>query len=57
MAKRGRPPIQPRTCTFCGYSDYYAKGLCYNCWRRKRRNGFLEYKRDRKRNNKEEHND
>lgn len=33
-----------RVCSFCGGTDYYAKGLCRKCYMRNLRNGTLEYK-------------
>lgn len=36
---------EERKCSFCGSTDYAAKGLCRKCYARLRRNGTLEYKR------------
>ena len=41
-------------CFYCGSLNYYARGLCVNCYNRYKRNGFLEKKirksKDKKRN-------
>lgn len=41
-------------CFYCGSPNYYARGLCVNCYNRYKRNGFLEKKirksKDKKRN-------
>lgn len=39
-------------CSFCGKKGCYAKGLCLNCYNRKRRNGTSEYKQLKRRNSK-----
>ena len=39
----------PKWCYYCGERTAVAKGLCMPCYQRKRRNGHLEYKRDRQR--------
>jgi hypothetical protein len=36
-------------CNYCGKRPIFAKGLCQACYMRKRRTGYLEYKRDRPR--------
>lgn len=50
MTKRGRKPlpIEERICAYCGSTDYYAKGLCFNCYMRNKRNGSPDYKPPRK---------
>ena len=39
----------PKWCYYCGERPAVARGLCMRCYQRRRRNGHLEYKRDRPR--------
>lgn len=41
---KNKEKMENRKCYFCGSKDYYAKGLCRNCYNRKRKSGTVEYK-------------
>lgn len=50
---KNKEKMENRKCYFCGSETYYAKGLCRNCYNRKRKSGTVEYKQKKVRELKE----